>query len=95
MSPKASEPQSKTEKELTAVAAYIDSVESGVARVLLQGSDGEWHGHSLPALLLPKGAAEGSWLQISLRETPAPAGMDSSALRKLLGKGDTGGDIKL
>lgn len=95
MSPRAPQPKTKTEKEPTAVAAYIDSVESGVARVLLQGKDGEWHGHSLPALLLPKGAGEGSWLQISLRETAPPAGMDSGALRKLLGKGDTGGDIKL
>ncbi len=76
-------------------AAYVDSVEAGVARVLIQGSDGDWHSHSLPALLLPKGAGEGSWLQLSLRQTAAPEGMDSAALRKALGRGDPGGDIHL
>lgn len=79
----------------SSTAAYVDSVEAGVARVLLQGSDGDWHSHSLPALLLPKGAGEGSWLTLSVRESAAPEGMDSTELRKVLGRSDSGGDLRL
>jgi hypothetical protein len=78
-----------------AVLAYIDSVESGVARLLLRDSDGEWRGHALPAAILPADAREGSWLEISLRVTTPPKDEDGPKLRHKLGQGDKGGDIVL
>jgi hypothetical protein len=68
---------------------FIDEVEDRVARLVL----GEEVFH-LPRRLLPADAREGQWLRISVTLTPAPPD-DSAALRKHLGGGDPGGDIKL
>lgn len=77
------------------VLAYIDAVESGVARLLLRDADGEWRGHNLPAAILPAGAKENTWLEISLRVTTPPKDQDGPDLRRKLGAGDKGGDIVL
>ena len=78
------------------VHAYVDAVESDVARILLQHRDGEWHGHNLPAAILPAGAGEGSWLKLSLKVVPAPEGEATPKLRAKLGRRDKkGGDIIL
>lgn len=76
------------------VHAYVDAVESDVARILLQ-HDEEWRGHNLPAAILPAGAKEGSWLKLSLKVVPPPEGVTTPQLRKKLGRRDKGGDIIL
>ena len=68
---------------------FIDEVEDRVARLVV----GEEVFH-LPRRLLPADAQEGQWLRISVTLTPAPPD-DSAALRKRMGDGDPGGDIKL
>ena len=73
----------------TETIVFIDEVEDLVVRLVL----GEQVFH-LPRALLPAGAREGQWLRISVALTPAPPD-DSTALRKRMGEGDPGGDIKL
>lgn len=51
--------------------AYIDTVEEGVARILLKDSSGEWRGHALPATILPQGVKEGDWLRLTVEKIPA------------------------
>jgi hypothetical protein len=67
---------------------FVDAVENGRAR-LLAGEEA----FTVPAALLPDGAGEGSWLQLSLTETPPQA--DPDTLRRKLGRDDPGGPIKL
>jgi hypothetical protein len=73
----------------TETIVFIDEVEDRVARLVL--GDQVFH---LPRELLPADAREGQWLRISVAMTPAPPN-DSAALRKRMGEGDPGGDIKL
>jgi hypothetical protein len=82
MTPKPPPPRSKT------TPVFVDAVEDGHAR-LLAGDDA----FTVPAALLPDGAGEGSWLQLSLTMTPPQA--DPDALRRKLGRDDPGGPIKL
>jgi hypothetical protein len=78
------------------VVAYVDAVEAGIARVLLQDKDGEWRGYSLPSVVLPAHAGEGSWLKLTLTVIPPPADAESApALRERLGREDDGRDLKL
>lgn len=97
-----SQPDSRKSEHLTPSApllrgaeAFIDEIESKVARILLQGEDGEWRGYHLPVGLLPEGAREGDWLKITLTVIPPPEGADPAALRKRLGQDDPGGNIHL
>ncbi len=70
---------------------YVDAVENGRARLLF-GRDA----FEVPAVLLPRGAREGSWLRWSLELAPAPPDDDQgSTLRAKLGRDDDGGDIDL
>jgi hypothetical protein len=69
-------------------AVFVDAVEEGLARLEL----GE-QAFTVPAALLPDGAGEGSWLNLTATVT-APAS-DPDALRRKLGKDDPGGPIKL
>jgi hypothetical protein len=73
----------------TETIVFIDEVEDQVARLVLD--EQVFH---LPRGLLPTDAREGQWLRISVAPAPAPPN-DSAALRKRLGDGDPGGDIKL
>jgi hypothetical protein len=73
----------------TETIVFIDEVEDQVARLVLD--EQVFH---LPRGLLPTDAREGQWLRISVASAPAPPN-DSAALRKRLGDGDPGGDIKL
>ena len=82
MTPKPSTPKEKT------TAVFVDAVEAGRARLLL-GDDA----FTVPAALLPDGAGEGSWLNLSATVTPPQA--DPDALRRKLGRDDPGGPIKL
>jgi hypothetical protein len=75
--------------------AYVDAVEAGVARVLLEDPSGEWRAYSLPASILPEGAGEGSWLDLTLKLRKPPKDAQSATLRQRLGKKDDGGDIHL
>jgi len=47
----------------------------------------------VPAALLPDGAEEGTWLNLTATVTAPPS--DPDALRRKLGKDDPGGPIKL
>ena len=50
----------------------------------------------VPARLLPAGTKEGSWVRLSFEIAPAPPDdHDADELRRKLGHGDDGGDIKL
>ena len=73
----------------TEAIVFIDEVEDLVARLVL--NEQVFH---LPRALLPADAREGPWLRISVALAPAPPD-DGAALRKRLGEGDPGGDIKL
>jgi Protein of unknown function (DUF3006) len=68
---------------------FVDEIEDETARVLF----GE-HAFSVPAALLPEGAREGDWVEVSVRSIPAPPG-DTEARRERLAKDDPGGTIKL
>jgi hypothetical protein len=67
---------------------FVDAVEAGRARLLL----GE-EAFSVPAVLLPAGAREGSWIRLGVAVIPPPS--DPEPLRRKLGGGDPGGPIKL
>ena len=73
----------------TETIVFIDEVEDRVARLVF--GDQVFH---LPRALLPADAREDQWLRISMILTPTPPN-DSATLRKRLGEGDPGGDIKL
>lgn len=77
------------------VTAYVDAVESDVARVLLDHGDDDWRGHNLPTAILPPDAKEGSWLKLSIKVTPPPPGAKAPQLRGKDGRRDKGGDIIL
>ena len=68
---------------------FVDAIENGHARLLL-GDEA----FVVPTRLLPSGAAEGSWLRMTLRGTEAPPD-EATDLRRDLGRDDDGGDIKL
>jgi hypothetical protein len=68
---------------------FVDAIEAGIARLLL-GVEA----FNVPARLLPADAKEGSWLRLSFELAPAPPDQ-ADALRRKLGQGDDGGDIKL
>ena len=82
MSPKAPPAATKTS------AVFVDAVEEGRARLLLDGE-----AFTVPAALLPDGAGEGSWLKLTATVTPPQA--DPDALRRKLGGDDPGGPLKL
>jgi hypothetical protein len=67
----------------------VDAIEAGRARLVL----GE-EAFTVPARLLPKGAREGSWIELSGRVVPAPPSR-AAAIRRKLAKDDPGGPIKL
>ena len=86
------------------LVAFIDSIEEGVARLVETDAGGKVRSHAFPAALLPAGAKEGTWVEISVHAVAAPVAAsvttpvtteDPAALRKKLGKGDTGGDFSL
>ena len=68
---------------------FVDAIEAGRARLVL----GE-EAFTVPARLLPKGAREGSWIELSGRVVPAPPSR-AAAIRRKLAKDDPGGPIKL
>ncbi|HZS38962.1 MAG TPA: hypothetical protein VFF06_19145 [Polyangia bacterium] len=74
------------------VRAFIDGIESGVARLLFDNQVVKW-----PARRLPAGAAEGTWVEIAIEPCAAPPGEsdDVEARRKKLAASDDGGDIEL
>jgi hypothetical protein len=71
------------------LVVFVDAIEAGRARLVL-GEDG----FTVPARLLPKGAREGSWIELSGRVVPAPPSR-AAAIRRKLAKDDPGGPIKL
>ena len=68
---------------------FVDAIEGGMAR-LLAGTDA----FSVPVRLLPAGTKEGTWLSASFTAVPAPPDT-AGEIRRRLGRGDDGGDIKL
>lgn len=68
---------------------FVDEIQDGVAR-LLRGTEVV----SLSAILLPMGAREGDWIEISVGIIPAPPD-DTAERRKKLAADDPGGPIKL
>jgi hypothetical protein len=75
--------------------AFVDAIESGIARLLIQTADGEWRGYGLPSQLLPAEAKEGSWLRLRLELGPAPVDAENLPLRRRLGAADDGKDFSL
>lgn len=82
----------------SALHVYVDSIESGIVKLLLRDDRddrGEWRGHNLPATVLPPGTREGAWLRLSLEPSEPPASVNSETLRRDLSKTDSGGDFSL
>jgi hypothetical protein len=77
------------EKKKHVAQLFIDEIDDGVARVLL----GE-QAISLPVAVLPAGAHEGDWIELSVGVIPAPP-TDTEQRRKRLAADDPGGDVKL
>lgn len=68
---------------------FVDAIEDGIARVLLGERD-----FSMPVDLLPAGAREGDWVELSVGVVPPPPS-DTEQVRQRLAKDDPGGTIKL
>ncbi len=79
----------------SALHVFVDSIDSGIVKLLLRDDRGEWRGHNLPATVLPPGTKEGAWLRLSLEPSEPPAAINSEALRRDLSKADSGGDFSL
>lgn len=76
--------------------AFVDSIESGIAKLLLRDDSGEWRAHSLPASILPPGTNEGTWLRWVFQPSDPPAEQASDAtLRQKLSQADQGDDFSL
>ena len=75
--------------------AYLDGIEEGTARLLLEDAHGEWLTYHLPTAALPTDAKEGSWLELGTRSIAAPAEFDSRAPRGKLGRSDRGENFSL
>ncbi len=84
-----------TTEQASAMHVYVDSIESGIVKLLLREDSGEWKGHNLPATVLPPGTREGAWLRLSLEPSEPPATVHSETLRRDLSKTDSGGDFSL
>lgn len=84
-----------TVEKASAMHVYVDSIESGIVKLLLRDDRGEWRGHNLPAAVLPPGTREGTWLRLSLEPSEPPASVNSETLRRDLSKTDSGGDFSL
>jgi len=84
-----------TVEKASALHVYVDSIESGIVKLLLREDSGEWRGHNLPATVLPPGTREGAWLRLSLEPSEPPASVNSETLRRDLSKTDSGGDFSL
>ncbi len=69
---------------------FVDAIEADTARLVMSGGTA----FSMPVRLLPPGVKEGSWLRASFALAPAPPD-DAAEIRRRLGRGDDGGDIKL
>jgi hypothetical protein len=78
-----------TEARVTQI--FVDEIEEGVARVLIDEL-----ALSLPVNLLPPGAREGDWVELAARVIPPPQStQDTEARRKRLAADDPGGPLKL
>lgn len=76
--------------------AFVDSIDSGIVKLLLRDESGQWRAHSLPASILPTGTKEGTWLQWVFQPSDPPAEQQSDAgLRQKLSQADDGGDFSL
>ena len=75
--------------------AFLDGLEDGMARLLMQDEHGEWRTFHLPAAALPQEAHEGTWIELSIRSIPPPPEHAGRALRDKLGRNDRGGDFAL
>ena len=84
-----------TPASLHTTRAYVDGLEAGKARLLLEDQQGEWQTYHLPASALPQDAKEGSWLELGARSITAPTEFDSRIPRAKLGRSDRGGDFSL
>ena len=84
-----------TTDKASALHVYVDSIESGIVKLLLRDERGEWKGYNLPATVLPPGTREGTWLRLSLEPSEPPASVNSETLRRDLSKTDSGGDFSL
>lgn len=75
--------------ERRATRLFVDAVDDDTARVLL----GE-RVFTIPAELLPAGASEGDWVELSVGVIPSPPS-EAEEIRERLAKDDPGGPIKL
>lgn len=76
--------------------AYVDSIEEGVARLVLRDAHGAWRSYNMPAAVLPADARENTWVEIAIARTTAPPDAEAAGpLRERLGRNDKGGDFSL
>ena len=69
---------------------FVDAIEADTARLVGTGGVA----FTVPSRLLPAGAKEGSWVRAGFVLTDPPPD-DAAEIRRRLGRGDDGGDIKL
>ncbi|MDW8282752.1 MAG: hypothetical protein RMK29_13645 [Myxococcales bacterium] len=83
------------------MSAFVDHIEwsserdRGRARLLVRDSAQGIVEGSFPAAWLPEGAREGTWVKLQIQLIDPPPGEDPTDLRRSLGEGDPGGDIRL
>jgi len=82
-------------KDPAAEPAFVDSIEAGIAKLLLRDDRGEWTAFQLPSSVLPKDIKEGMWLRLFVEKSMPPHGMETAPLRKTLSAKDDGGDFSL
>lgn len=75
--------------------AFVDSIESGLAKLLLRDENGDWKAYLLPASVLPKQSREGMWLRLTFEPSAPPSDQASEQIRKNLSAKDDGGDFSL
>lgn len=79
----------KATKKPDAPLVFVDAIEDGRARLLL-----DEEAFTVPARLLPPDARAGSWLRLTAGVVSAPPSR-AEAIRKKLARDDDGGPIKL
>ncbi len=75
--------------------AFVDSIESGLAKLLLQDESGDWRAYGLPASVLPENTREGMWLRLTFEPSAPPSDQATEQRRKNLSAKDDGGDFSL
>ena len=88
-------PQTDSPAPPRVTPVFLDGIEAGVARLLVEDEAGEWRTFHLPAKVLPEDAHEGSWIELAVRTIAPPPGYEGKLRRDKLGSSDDGGNLTL